>query len=358
MDLKNFKSSSGTALSRTLASTETLKLAELGNLDAFYTPLEDRFERLTRLGRSALGARVVAVTVLDVGRQWFKSVIGWKVNELALDASLCKLTVERNQLTVFEDTSKDPDCATHPLVRQSPAFRFYAGVPLRDRHGDVIGTFCAFDTAPKAFPAEKRQLLLDLGTLAERELLTSELWEGYAEVISKLGAARREAMFDPLTRLWNRRGGISMLGVALKALGGGHGETVSVCVADIDNFKRVNDLYGHQAGDQVLRKVAQAMVANLRSCDAVCRLGGDEFLMVLVGSAEAQMREVVDRLRSTIATQPVLTGSGPISISVSFGGVSYPAGTEVSSEEALEDADKALYQSKRAGRNRLSVANA
>ena len=71
-----------TGLSRTLASTETLKLAELRNLDAFYTPLEERFERLTRLGRAALGTRVVAVTVLDEDRQWFKSVIGWKINEL------------------------------------------------------------------------------------------------------------------------------------------------------------------------------------------------------------------------------------------------------------------------------------
>ena len=165
-------------------------------------------------------------------------------------------------------------------------------------------------------------------------------------------------MFDPLTRLWNRRGGLSMLGVALKALGSGRGEPVSVLAADIDNFKRVNDLYGHQAGDQVLRKVAQAMVSNLRSCDAVCRLGGDEFLMVLVGSSEAEMREVVARVRQTIVAQPLLTASGLVAVSLSLGGVSYPSGTVITTEQAIEDADKALYQSKRSGRNRLSVARA
>lgn len=347
----------GTALTRTLASTETLKLAELRNLDAFYTPLEERFERLTRLGRAALGTRVAAVTVLDEGRQWFKSVIGWKINELALDKSLCKLTVARNEVTVIEDTHDDPSVARHPLVTQGPKFRFYAGMPLLDRHGEVIGTFCALDTVPRQFGRQEQRLLVDLGLLAERELLTSELWEGYAEVISKLGVARREAMFDPLTRLWNRRGGMSMLGVALKTLGDERGAPVSVLAADIDNFKRVNDLYGHQAGDQVLRKVAQAMVSNLRACDAVCRLGGDEFLMVLVGASDTQMREVVARVRETIVSQPVMTGSGLVAVSLSLGGVTYAPGAEISTEQALEDADKALYQSKRAGRNRLSVAS-
>jgi diguanylate cyclase (GGDEF)-like protein len=348
-------SKDGTGLSRTLASTETLRLVELQSLDAFYTPLEERFERLTRVGRSSLGTRVVAVTVLDKNRLWFKSVNGWKINELPLEGSLCFSTVEKGELTVIPDTLEDPRFAQHPLVTQPPRFRFYAGIPLRDYHGQVVGTFCAMDTQPRNFDSEQLRCLGDLASLAERELFTKELWDGYGEIVSKLGAARREAMFDPLTRLWNRRGGLAMLGVALKQLQSGVSPVV-VCVADIDNFKRVNDLYGHQAGDQVLRKVAQTMVASLRPRDTVCRLGGDEFLIVLLDATEVQLREVATRLKAAIAAHPVQCRSGPISVSLSLGGVAYAQGAVVSVETALEESDVALYESKRGGRNRLSMS--
>jgi diguanylate cyclase (GGDEF)-like protein len=349
MDSKN-----NTGLSRTLAGTETLRLVELRDVDAFFTPLEERFERLTRVGRSSLGVRVVAITVIQRDQQWFKSVNGWKVNQLALEQSLCAITVAGRATTVIDDTTRDARSAQHSLVQGPPHFRFYAGVPLFDSFGNLIGTFCAIDTAAKRLSADQQRCLEDLAAMAERELFTSHLSDGFAEMVRKLGAARREAMFDPLTRLWNRRGGVALLGVALQNLGSS-ALPLSICVADIDNFKRVNDLYGHPAGDQVLRKVAETIIANLRPTDVVCRLGGDEFLIVMAGTGEPQLREVALRLRTALQSNPVASRAGPISVSLSLGGVVYQGGASVTPERALEEADQALYQSKRAGRNRLSI---
>ena len=79
-----------TGLSRTIASTATLKLANIHAVDPFYTPLEERFERITRLAQRALNLPVAAITLVEGDRQWFKSVAGWGISELPLEKSLCR----------------------------------------------------------------------------------------------------------------------------------------------------------------------------------------------------------------------------------------------------------------------------
>ena len=85
-----------TKLTKTFASTETLKIANIHSLDLFYTPLEERFERITRIARRALQVPVAAITLLSDEKQWFKSAAGWGVSELPRAHSLCRLTVEQN----------------------------------------------------------------------------------------------------------------------------------------------------------------------------------------------------------------------------------------------------------------------
>jgi diguanylate cyclase (GGDEF)-like protein len=125
---------------------------------------------------------------------------------------------------------------------------------------------------------------------------------------------------------------------------------------DIDDFKQVNDHYGHGIGDQVLRVVAMRCRDNLRAIDFLGRYGGDEFLVLLLENALAEARGVAERLRQCIADAKVMTDAGLLSITISLGVATL--GADVPSMTALlDDADAALYAAKKAGKNRTEVTS-
>lgn len=347
----NTKSDS-TALTRTIASTATIKLASMSSCKLLYTPLEERFERITRLARRALSVPVAAITLIDDGKQWFKSVCGWNVTELPNDRSLCRWTLESGDLTVISNAAEDPRTQDHPLVRSPPRFAFYAGVPLTDDDGDVIGTFCVYDTTARRLGAAERQTLRDLAGIAQREFFSDRLSDAHNALSSKLGAARREAMMDPLTRLWNRRGASVLLKSALEKAESDR-STFAVALLDLDNFKRVNDTYGHQIGDEVLRRLASRLIASLRMSDMTCRIGGDEFLLLMSDTDATTAAKVTERLRRAVTETPIPTRQGAVPMSISIGFTIHRPEDACSVEELLERADKGLMESKVSGRNRV-----
>lgn len=131
--------------------------------------------------------------------------------------------------------------------------------------------------------------------------------------------------------------------------------TAAVAVIDLDHFKEVNDLYGHPAGDQVLKDLAQVAYAELRGpFDKLGRWGGEEFVVLLSDVNPEQARIVCDRLRSRIQETLVKTGSYQVGVTASFGYCMLSAGSNVAA--AIESADRALYEAKRLGRNRVEMA--
>lgn len=346
-----------TALSRTVASTATLKLANLHTLDPFYTPLEERFERITRLARRALNVPIAAITVVQGDRQWFKSVSGWQVSELPMSKSLCGEVIKESKLIVVPETLEDLYLMSNPLVCAKPNFRFYAGFPVKDSDGKTIGTFCVMDMKPRKPDANFAITLADLGDMAQRELFSVELSNAQSSLVAKLGEARRQAMFDPLTRLWNRRGGTDLLNSALSdAVKYNH--TLGICLADIDNFKQINDQFGHQVGDQVLRRVAGSIVASVRPQDLVCRYGGEEFLVIVHDVDEAGCIAIGERICAGMRNLPVLAGRQSVPATISVGVAMRNRGDPLSTDRLIALADKALYDSKRAGRDRVTVGRA
>jgi diguanylate cyclase (GGDEF)-like protein len=344
-----------TALSRTFASTATLKLASLHALDPFYTPLEERFERITRLARRALDVPIAAITVVQGDRQWFKSVAGLQVAELPMSRSLCGEVVREGRQVIVPDTRDDLYLMNNPLVCGTPGIRFYAGFPLRDSERRTIGTFCAMALEPRQPDAAFERALCDLGAMAQNELFSIELSNAQSALVSKLGQARRQAMFDPLTRLWNRRGATELLQAALreaKKLD----RTVGICLADVDNFKQVNDRYGHQAGDQVLRRVAGLIVASVRPQDIVCRYGGEEFLVIVNDIDEKGCAALAERICEGLREVPIGIRGGTIAATISVGVALRSRGENISAERLIQCADEALYRSKRSGRDRVSVS--
>jgi diguanylate cyclase (GGDEF)-like protein len=163
---------------------------------------------------------------------------------------------------------------------------------------------------------------------------------------------RDEAILDPLTGLLNRHALAPRFTEISHQARLTH-QPVCLLLCDVDTFKQVNDRYGHDRGDAVLRDVAYELRKRLRSFELAYRLGGEEFLIVLPGVTHTEGQEVAERLRAAIAqTHP--TG---IPITVSFG-LSVASGEEVVYETLFKAADEALYEAKRAGRNRVAAAPA
>ncbi|PIW27375.1 MAG: hypothetical protein COW30_10390 [Rhodospirillales bacterium CG15_BIG_FIL_POST_REV_8_21_14_020_66_15] len=135
-----------------------------------------------------------------------------------------------------------------------------------------------------------------------------------------------------------------------------HRVPFSVALLDLDHFKNVNDTYGHQAGDEVLKEAVQRWQKGRRPFDTLGRLGGEEFAILLPGADAGAAMTVAERLRAVIADQPFDTVAGPIAVTVSIGVAEAEDGDQ-SIEGTLGRADAALYQSKRAGRNRTTKAS-
>lgn len=171
----------------------------------------------------------------------------------------------------------------------------------------------------------------------------------------KLAAANRKlveiATTDELTGLSNRRAGMSRLDDAW-SLSLRYGSPLACMLIDIDHFKRVNDTRGHDTGDLVLARIAATLKRMARKGELVCRLGGEEFLVVCPHASEAQAALGADRLRAEIESLAIETRFGPCPITVSIGVAGRSPRTE-SPEALLKAADEALYCAKRTGRNRV-----
>jgi diguanylate cyclase (GGDEF)-like protein/PAS domain S-box-containing protein len=182
---------------------------------------------------------------------------------------------------------------------------------------------------------------------------------GYVAVIrdmteehSRTEKLKDDALKDPLTGLYNRRG-LDLRAAAMLRRAGAGGRLPAWIMVDIDHFKMVNDRYGHDSGDMVLKAVASALHAAARDDDVVARLGGEEFVLLLPGANGQAAGVVAERLRQAVEAMVVDAAGHAIGVTASIG-VALQARDEAPSS-VLERADSALYRAKREGRNRVVV---
>lgn len=166
---------------------------------------------------------------------------------------------------------------------------------------------------------------------------------------------REEAIHDPLTGLYNRRYLEETLKRELsRAERDGH--PLSVLMGDIDHFKRLNDTYGHPAGDDVLRALGSLLRRNVRASDIPCRYGGEEFVVVLPNTPLEVARERAELVRQNFADLPIAFGGRQLESTVSIG-VSVYLGHGDTVDALISAADQALYKAKQAGRNKVCIAS-
>ena len=165
-----------------------------------------------------------------------------------------------------------------------------------------------------------------------------------------------QSVCDPLTGLYNRRYLEDALGREL-ILAQRQNYPISMIMVDIDHFKKVNDHYGHLAGDEVLRAVAALLKQNARGSDIYCRYGGEEFLLVLPQMPPEKAVARAEQLRCMLAAAPIRYQATAIPVTASFGVASFPVNGKAG-DRVIDAADKALYEAKNAGRNRVRLNDA
>jgi len=182
----------------------------------------------------------------------------------------------------------------------------------------------------------------------EATQLKSALLMGLAQLNQKIGNLALDAMTDPLTGLQNRRG----LTATLDTWQEEH-KLFSVIALDIDHFKRINDTHGHDAGDHVIKHLAQVMRESSRGNDVLCRSGGEEFVMLLPRVDLEIAKRVAERLRVRMELTDI--PDLDINVTLSFGVACWVPTGEYSADEVLKMADQALYIAKQEGRNRVAA---
>ncbi len=318
----------------TVSANEAARLDTLARYNVLDTPDEAAFDRITRIAAQLAGTPIALISLVDVDRQWFKSRHGLDVRETPRDIAFCAHAIRGNAPLIVDDATEDRRFQDNPLVTGDFHLRFYAGVPLRMLDGQAIGTLCAIDRTPRTLTQAQIDSLADLARLVADEL---EL--------------RQIATTDSLTGAFTRRFLDGLLETEL-ARCQRYGNPLSVIAIDLDHFKTVNDTHGHAAGDVWLQAIVALLKQTLRRVDAVARVGGEEFLVVLPETPAEGATVTAGRLRAAIAALRVPFGQAELTGTASLGVTSH-IGSQDSVTTLLQRADAALYAAKHEGRNRV-----
>ena len=319
--------------------TEADRIVALHGYEVLDTLCEETFDSLTRLAASLTGSPTALISLVDTDRQWFKSRIGFDAAETDRGSSFCSHAIKTPSCPmVVPDATLDSRFADSALVTGPLAVRFYAGIPLVNPEGFALGSLCVMDYTVRQISAEA---LDSLSVLAQAVMTTLELRRA-------LGRVRAVALTDDLTGLPNRSAFNAALAKAT-ARQRRDGRPFTVLYLDLDNFKPINDQFGHVTGDAVLMLTADVLRSCIRMEDTAARLGGDEFGVVLVGGEARAARLVAERIRGVIASVMAERGWD---VTASVGAVTFVDPPRDGST-AMNIADVYMYAAKTTGKNRI-----
>jgi len=194
-------------------------------------------------------------------------------------------------------------------------------------------------------PYDECELLSQLSTMVRLKLLQDELKDRMAEL-------DRLASTDPLTGLYNRRMFFRRMDEEV-ARAGRTASPMCLLYVDIDFFKKINDEYGHDAGDKVLQQVARTMTRIIRRGDVLGRIGGEEFLILLPDTPGEAGQRIAERLRQRVEHATIITGNSKLAVTISAGVFHAADPVGLSIDDMVKAADEALYEAKETGRNRV-----
>ncbi|WP_045727926.1 sensor domain-containing diguanylate cyclase [Xanthomonas sp. GPE 39] len=351
------------------SDNEAARLRALHALHILDTEQEDAYQDLVDIAASLCDTPSALISLVDEERQWLKSQRNVNLLSTSRDESFCGHTIlSPQQVMIVPDAAEDPRFKCNRLVTEG-GVRFYAGAPLLTGDGLAVGTLCVLDNRPRtldpldpgqvaALQALSRQVmhLIELRRtshalslqLREREWYEQQLLR-YQSSLEMLNADLLEqARTDPLTGLLNRRAFATALMVEVESAQM-NATALSLAILDLDYFKSINDLHGHDKGDEVLLALARMLRLHVPSDGLVARYGGEEFAILLPWMQTEQAVHTCEVIREETG---LLRVGVPITTSIGVATLRAPE----SAEQFLKRADQALYQAKRAGRDCVSLA--
>ena len=306
---------------------EKQRLATLRGLQILDTEPEERFDRLTRMAKRMFQVPIALVSFVDDNRQWFKSCIGITAKETSREISFCGHAINADKVFIIPDALKDKRFADNPLVVNEPYIRFYVGCPIIVNNYR-LGTLCIIDHSARTFDDDDIELIKDLASMVENELKALQL-----------------ATIDELTGISNRRGFIQLAQHSLNLCLREENDVVLIFI-DLDNFKPINDEFGHAEGDLALVAFAKLIKNTFRSSDVFARLGGDEFVILLSNTSQSQGEKITAKLNKSLTEYNQKTNRG-YTLSFSFGIKAFNRQKHQTIEELLADGDSLMYQLKK-----------
>ena len=335
------------------------------------TNLHDQaFDDITNLAALICDTSIALVSFVENGQQQFMSRHGIGNGNTDLAADVFEQTLSRpDELFVVPDMNDDERFSTSLHEIDGSQIRFYAGAALVDSNGEAIGALCVVDQNPHELTEKQENALRALSrqVVAQRELRdavdelqnnTAQLrdyqsqLEDYQRQLEMTNARLRTmSVTDDLTGLSNRFAFEEELRVEFERATQS-GSQLSLMLIDADHFKSFNDEFGHPAGDDALRSIANFLKESLRLSDFVARIGGEEFVVVLPGTPCDSAWVLAERCRKTMET--VQWPHRPITISI---GISSLDGRKIDKDTLIREADQALYHSKTSGRNCVTRAS-
>jgi diguanylate cyclase (GGDEF)-like protein len=249
---------------------------------------------------------------------------------------LAARVMEENRSLYVKDLERSELGAS--AVGQS-GVRSWLGVPI-EIHGEVEGALAVQSRSAHAFAEERIRLMEAVAAQAAVALQNARLYE--------------LAMVDGLTGLFVRRYFDARLDEEVER-SKRFGSDFSVVMMDIDDFKHLNDSFGHPVGDRLLRGIAETIRRQMRAVDTAARYGGEEFAMILPRTSMVDGYNQAERIRQQIADYRFTADDQVLSVTASFGIASFPGSGAEDAESLIRLADRALYRAKRTGKNRVEL---
>jgi len=323
--------------------SEMQSLISMDDLLQSCTTQEEAYKVVALAGGELFGGQAGCLAVVHAWDQYLEIVARWgdgPLGEPIFSLEDC-WALRRGQLHEVADPQAGLLC--RHFVRQSETS--YLCVPLTVQ-GETLGVFCLVGAPAKTSKHQVSHLQLAVTVSESIKLSFSNL-----KLREKL---RAEAIHDPLTGLFNRRYLEETLPRELHRARRGN-SPLSVAMLDLDDFKRFNDTFGHDAGDTLLRELGRLLRAKLRKSDISCRYGGEEFVLVLPDSSLADAEQRVEQIRGLIKELQIQHGEQLLGALTVSAGVAQADEHNSDPSKLLRAADEALYAAKNAGRDRVVV---